>query len=117
MLFNPRIQDATNNVYARAYQKTTSSWTGPGAGSGGGSHIFGTDFLSGKDGVTSSYTPDDFAHYPAQGFNVVFTDGSVRFVQSVSAFNMVSQGNLPTTETTGSNEAYDQFFDYLENAN
>jgi prepilin-type N-terminal cleavage/methylation domain-containing protein len=117
MLYNPRLVDATNNVYARAYPKTSSIWSGPGAGAGGGSHIFGTDFLSSADGTTSSFSPGYFAHYPAQGFNVVFTDGSVRFVQSVTGFNMVAQGQIPTTETTGSNEAYDWFFDLLENAN
>jgi hypothetical protein len=35
----------------------------------------------------------------------------------LKAFNMVSQGNLPTTDTGASNQAYDQFFNYLENGN
>jgi prepilin-type processing-associated H-X9-DG protein len=88
-----------------------------GAGNNGGGHLFATDFLSSADNTASAFTPGYFAHYPSQGFNVLFTDGSVQFVQSVSAFNMVSQGKLPTTDTAASNQAYDQFFNYLENGN
>jgi prepilin-type processing-associated H-X9-DG protein len=69
------------------------------------------------DGTTSTFSPGYFAHFPAQGFNVLFLDGSVNFVQSISAFQMVSQGLLPTTESAASNLAYDQFYNFLENAN
>ncbi len=121
-LYNPRIQgawDPTANT-ARAYPKTSSIWQEDaagiaGAGNNGGSHLFATDFLSPSDSPTSLYTAGYFAHFPAQGFNVLFTDGSVQFVQSVSAFKMVAQGNLPTQETSASNQAYDQFFNHLEN--
>ena len=119
-LYNPRLYSATNDDSAaipgwpRAFQKTSSVWSEPGAG---GHHLFNTDFLSSGDSAVSTFAPGFFAHYPAEGFNVAFTDGSVSFVQSPSAFNMVSQGQLPTTETPGSNEAYDQFFNYLENGN
>jgi prepilin-type processing-associated H-X9-DG protein len=117
-LYNPRIQNAAANTYARAFPKTSSIWseaataTVPGSG---GSHLFATDFLSSADNTASTFSPGYFAHYPAEGFNVLFTDGSVSFVQSVPAFNMVAGGQLPTTESTGSNVAYDQFFNYLEN--
>jgi len=79
--------------------------------------LFATDYLSSGYGNISTFSPGFFAHYPAHGFNVLFTDGSVNFVQSVSAFNMVAQGHLPTTETTESNQAYDYLFNLLENAN
>jgi prepilin-type N-terminal cleavage/methylation domain-containing protein len=135
-LYNPRIQGAANDTtttgWPRAFPKTSSVWSeaasgvdlGPGIGpvpGSGGSHLFATDFLSPGDTTatanTSSFGPGCFAHYPAQGFSVLFTDGSVQFVQSVSAYNMVANGLLPTTESTGSNVAYDQLFNFLENGN
>ncbi len=128
-LYNPRILAAVAGTnYGRAFPKTISQWSEPATGAtvgpniapvpgSGGSHLFATDFLSSSDGTTSSYSPGFFAHYPSQGFNVLFTDGSVNFVQSVSAFNMVAQGLLPTVETGASNLAYDQFFNFLENSN
>jgi hypothetical protein len=69
------------------------------------------------DGTASQFSQGYFAHYPAQGFDVLFRDGSVSFVQSVSGFQMVSQGLLPTVEGGTSNLAYDQLFNYLENGN
>ena len=120
-LYNPRLQDATNGVTVngnttnpRAFPKTSSSWSGPGSG---GNHLFATDFLSSSDGTTSSFSQGFFAHYPSKGFDVLFTDGSVKFVQSVPAFNMVANGQLPTTETATSNEAYNGFFNLLEGSN
>lgn len=123
MLFNPRIQgawDAAENV-ARAYPKTSSTWAEDaagiaGAGNGGGSHLFGTDFLGSG---TAAFSPDTFAHYPSQGFDCIFTDGSVQFVQSKLAFQAVSAGQIPNSdsgdETQANNEIYDQVFNWLEN--
>ena len=110
-LYNPRIQNAAASTYARAYPKTSSKWSEPGSG---GNHLFATDFLSSKDGATSSFSQDTFAHFPAKGFDVLFTDGSVKFVQSAPALALVSSGGLPTVETTASNVAYDTLFNYLE---
>jgi prepilin-type N-terminal cleavage/methylation domain-containing protein len=121
-LYNPRLVDATAAAPTnlRAFPKTSSVWSESASGNvpgSGGSQLFATDFLSSVDGTTSSFSPGYFAHYPAEGFNVLFRDGAVNFVQSVTAFNMVAQGQLPTVETAGSNLAYDQFFNYLENGN
>jgi prepilin-type N-terminal cleavage/methylation domain-containing protein len=110
-LYNPRIQSAANNNYARAYPKTSSKWSEPGSG---GLPLFATDFLSSTDGSTSSFSQATFAHFPSKGFDVLFLDGSVKFVQSAPAFNMVNTGQLPTVETTASNVAYDTLFNYLE---
>jgi type II secretory pathway pseudopilin PulG len=133
-LYNPRLQGAvdTPQNYARSFPKTSTVWAeaatgvipGPGCapvpGSSGG-QLFATDFLSPGDTTgtanQSSYTSGCFAHFPSQGFSVLFKDGSVQFVQSISGFNMVANGLLPTQETPGSNLAYDQFFNYLENGN
>jgi prepilin-type N-terminal cleavage/methylation domain-containing protein len=126
-LYNPRIVDANSSTpsNARAYPKTTSIWSEPaGQAPGyqglpnpgsGGNHLFMTDFLSSGDGDVSTFAPGFFAHYPAEGFNVLFTDGAVSFVQSRHGFDMVAHGGLPTDESTGSNQAYDLFFNYLEN--
>jgi prepilin-type N-terminal cleavage/methylation domain-containing protein len=115
MMFNPRIQDATNGVVARAFPKTSSIWSGPGSG---GSQLFGTDYLGSGPSV---FNPLTFAHYPGKGFDVLFKDGSVKFVQSVLAFQAVSSGQLASAdandESLGSNEEYCQIFNWLENGN
>lgn len=128
-LYNPRITDANaaNPSNARAFPKTSSVWSEPagqapgwqgGADPGsGGRHLFATDLLSSGDGQVSEFAPGFFAHYPAEGFDVLFTDGSVEFVQSVTAFNMVAHGGVTVVESAAGNAQYDLFFNYLENAN
>ena len=132
-LYNPRIVDANaaNPTDLRAFQKTSSTWSEPagqtaGNPGSGGSHLFATDFIGSQDNVNSFYGPNCFAHFPAQGFDVLFTDGSVHFVQSVNAFNMVAginnpgaaiQGPLVINEGPTSNPQFDQLFNYLENGN
>jgi len=125
MMFNPRIQAAwdtgTGYNIARAYPKTSSTWVEDaagiaGAGSGGGSHLFGTDYMGSGP---SAFSPDTFAHYPSPGFDCLFTDGSVQFVQSKLTFNYVSSGQLAPADTQDEgqtpNEQYDQIFNWLEN--
>jgi prepilin-type N-terminal cleavage/methylation domain-containing protein len=106
-LFNGRIMDAANGNNARALPKTTSVWSGPGSG---GNHFFATDFLSASDNSVSSFTQDTFAHFPSKGFDVLFVDGSVKFVSSQPAFKMVSTGQLTVSSAT----AYDQLYNWLE---
>ena len=132
-LYNPRIMDANaaNPTHLRAFPKTTSVWSEPagqtaGNPGSGGSQLFATDFIGGKDNVNSSFDPNCFAHFPAEGFDVLFRDGSVSFVQSVQAFNMVAginnpgaaiQGPLNINEGAASNSQFDQLFNYLEIGN
>ena len=115
MLFNPRIQDVNAN-FARAFPKTSSTWSEPGSG---GRHLFGTDQVGASSSATASFGPDTYAHYPAEGFNCLFMDGSVQFVQSVPAFQLVSGGTFPglgqNNEATSVRVAYDQLFNFLEN--
>jgi hypothetical protein len=87
----------------------------------GGRHLFGTDNLAVLD-APSAFTSTSFSHFPAQGFNCLFTDGSVQFVQSVPAFNFISTGQLPGSgPNSPDNEAapvpqeYDQIYNWLEN--
>ena len=144
MLFNPRRLDAwgTDNQGgggddSRAFPKTSSQWTGPthgGPATGsmqngfayaapGGSHLFGTDNLAVLD-APSSFTVTSFSHYPAQGFDCLFTDGSVQFVQSVPAFQFISTGQLPGSGPNSPNnegapvpQKYDEIYSWLENGN
>ena len=114
MLFNPRLQDATNGVIERAFPKTSSTWSEPGSG---GQHLFGTDYLASGP---SAFSPDTFAHYPSPGFDCVFLDGSVQFVQSVPAFQFITSGVLISEngdEGQESHKQYDQIFNWLENGN
>jgi prepilin-type N-terminal cleavage/methylation domain-containing protein len=136
MLFNPRIVDAwggTSN--ARAFPKTSSQWrntpSAPAPGSSvtlngatvtyvnpGGNSLFGADYIATGTDVgstaTSTFSPNFFAHYPSEGFDCVFKDGSVQFVQTPNAFNFVTTGKLITDETQPSHEEYDLIFNWLE---
>jgi prepilin-type N-terminal cleavage/methylation domain-containing protein len=129
MLYNPRMIDAwagSANVY-RAFPKTSSQWANaafapaPGStqngmiyGNPGGNHLLGTDYLGAGP---SAFSPNTFAHYPSQGFNCVFVDGSVQFVQSVPAFQYITGGTLVTDEGAASHQEYDLLFNWLETAN
>ena len=94
---------------------------GPYTAPGGGNGLFGTDYLD--NGGGSAFSPKTFAHYPAQGFNVIFRDGSAQFVQSKTAFGFITTGGNPagsgllTDESNTSHQEYDQMFNYLENGN
>jgi prepilin-type N-terminal cleavage/methylation domain-containing protein len=116
MLYNPRIM-ATNDNWYRALPKTSSRWSEPGSG---GNHLFGMDQVGPSTALTTSVRPNTFAHYPSQGFNCLFTDGSVQFVQSMTAYQFVASGLLPALGADNGQVpvrmAYDQFFNWLENA-
>jgi prepilin-type N-terminal cleavage/methylation domain-containing protein len=110
MLYNPRMLDAMNGDNDRAFPKTSSIWTEPGSG---GNPLFGIDYLGGGVGT---YSPNTFAHYPSQGFNCLFKDGSVQFVQSALAFQFIASGTLTVNgEDTPTAEQYNQIFNWLEN--
>jgi prepilin-type N-terminal cleavage/methylation domain-containing protein len=115
VLFNPHLVDPMNvkpNATTRLYQKAGSIVPGK---------LFGMDCLQSMTNflygglptahyTRSAFSPNTFAHYPSQGFNVLFTDGAVQFVQSVAAFNSVSSGQL-TDQSLG----YSQLYEWLEN--
>jgi hypothetical protein len=120
MLYNPHVFDPTNTEpnnggFARLFQKTSSIIPGK---------LFGTDYLDaptndapGYSAPSETFGPNYYAHYPSKGFDVLFTDGSVKFVQSVLAFNFVASGQLTTAETPASAEQYAQLYTWLENGN
>lgn len=85
--FNPLVD--TNNPdggggFPRFFQKTSNVSNVP----GGGHRLFGLDYIGGS-GSTGGYTPNYFPHYPSKGWDVMFTDGSVKFCKSIPAFNAV----------------------------
>jgi len=104
VLFNPRVLNPTNNN-ARAYQK---------AGQTPAHKLFATDYLP-DTGVTTAFSANTFAHYPSKGFDVLFTDGSVKFVVSQPALNFLTTApGLVTDESIPSHIEYDQLFNWLE---
>jgi hypothetical protein len=104
MLYNPHVTDPNGN-FARLFPKTSSIVP---------SKLFGTDYLA--DNTTTEFNPNTFAHYPSQGFDCLFTDGSVQFVQSVSAFRYVTQPpGIVSGETAASAQSYAQVYTNLEN--
>ncbi len=114
MLYNPHVVDPTNSVFRRQFQKTSDVIP---------SKLFGTDYLDtpttdqpGYNAPITSFGPNYYAHYPAVGFDVLFTDGSVQFVQSLEAFNFIAQG-MTTAETSASAVQYQQLYTWLENGN
>jgi len=114
MLFNPHVVDPANGVLDRLFQKTSKIIP---------SKLFGVDYLASPGDDVSGpatitvYGPTFFAHYPSQGFDCIFMDGSVQFVQSILTFNLVSSGTLATAASTQSNVQYDQIYTWLENGN
>jgi prepilin-type N-terminal cleavage/methylation domain-containing protein len=114
VLYNPRMQDATNGLIARAFPKLSSIWSEPGSSSSG-NHIFAMDYPGGNS--PSSFDINNFAHFPGKGFSCVFMDGSAKFVISVPAYQMVAgPPGIITDETTPSHEEYDSLLNTLESA-
>jgi prepilin-type N-terminal cleavage/methylation domain-containing protein len=112
MLYNPRVIDAVGGNYSRAFPKTSSIWSEPGAG---GNPMFGTDYLGAAS--PALFGPTTFAHYPGEGFNCIFKDGSVQYVQSVNAFKLVTDNQFTTEESATSIGNYDTFMNDIENPN
>jgi prepilin-type N-terminal cleavage/methylation domain-containing protein len=119
-LYNPYYVNPTNysSSSLRLFQKTSNIIP---------ARLFGTDYIDtplsdapGFAAPSTSFGPNYYAHYPAQGFDVLFTDGSVQFVQSVSAFNYIAQAatdGFVTAETQASALDYAQIYSWLENGN
>ncbi len=107
--FNPHA-DTTTNV--RLFQKTSNA-TGP----NGGHRLFAMDYIGGGNiGVPTptGYNQFTFPHYPSKGWDVLFTDGSVKFCKSASAFATVTApGYDPDSQTPAQ---YEPVLQALESA-
>jgi len=99
--YNPRVQNATNENYLRRYQKSSQL----------DSHsLFACDVIARPD-------PQDTAHLVDQGYCVLFTDGSAKFVHSPAAMQMVAQMHMVTNQTGrsfGTAQQLDSIFNLLE---
>jgi len=116
VFFNPHaitnVPTSDPKYFVRTYQKTSD--TGK---PGGGHKLFALDYIGGGNiGVTTpnGYNPYTFPHYPSKGWDVLFTDGSVKFCKSAAAFAIVTasgydpDGAAPT--------AYEGILQSLEDA-
>jgi prepilin-type N-terminal cleavage/methylation domain-containing protein len=113
MLFNPQVVNPFGGLpidSVRLFQKTSSVVPG---------RLFGMDSVQTEVRATggttfypasTQFAPATFAHYPSHGFDVLFTDGSVRFVRSDQAISYLH--NLGALD----NYSYSQLFQMLENA-
>jgi len=107
--FNPHA-NTTSNV--RLFQKVTDTAT-----ASGGHRLFAMDYIGGGSigGTTpSGYNPYNFPHYPAKGWGVLFTDGSVKLCKSIYAYNLViAPGYNPDSATPAQ---YEPILQALENS-
>jgi prepilin-type N-terminal cleavage/methylation domain-containing protein len=93
--YNPHA-DTTSNL--RLYQKSSD------AGRAGiGHRLFAMDYIGGGSigGTTpGGYNPVNFPHYPSKGWDVLFTDGSVKLCKSLTAYDLVTaSGYNPDSAT------------------
>jgi prepilin-type N-terminal cleavage/methylation domain-containing protein len=84
--FNPH---ADTNSNLRLFQKTTDA----GHVAGGGHRLFAMDYVGGGGGA--GYNPYNFPHYPSKGWDVLFTDGSIKFCKSIQAFALITDPSTP----------------------
>jgi prepilin-type N-terminal cleavage/methylation domain-containing protein len=115
IFFNPRVANPGNDNL-RVFQKTSQA-----SGTSGGHRLFALDYIQGGgDSANPSggngFNPTTFPHYPAKGWNVLFTDGAVRFCKSMVAYNLAANPSFTTSEQASSLQTYGQIFDALEQA-
>ncbi len=107
--FNPHA-DTTSNL--RLFQKTSEA-----TGARGGHKLFAMDYIGGGNigAVTpTGYNQYTFPHYPSKGWDVLFTDGSVKFCKSQTAFAVVTAaGYDPDAQSPAQ---YEPVLQALENA-
>jgi prepilin-type N-terminal cleavage/methylation domain-containing protein len=96
--FNPLVDLNAGNL--RLFKKTSDVSHVP----NGGHRLFGVDYFGGGASSGGSYTPQWFPHYPSKGWDVMFTDGSVKFCKSIAAYNaalVLSPNDPPPGGATG----------------
>jgi prepilin-type N-terminal cleavage/methylation domain-containing protein len=108
--FNPHADP--NNKNKRIYQKTAD--TGK---PGGGHKLFALDYIGGGNIGTptpTGYNQYSFPHFPSKGWDVLFTDGSVKLCKSQVAYAIVT---APGFDPDGSAPSvYEPILQGLENA-
>jgi prepilin-type N-terminal cleavage/methylation domain-containing protein len=113
ILYNPRVVNAagyqagspSDPATLRAYQKSSQPRQ---------LDVFATDYMAGTGGM--QFNPVSFAHYPAKGWVVMFTDGSVKFITSPAALAIATAPSFTTAQTLQSTVDYDNIFTDLVNS-
>jgi prepilin-type N-terminal cleavage/methylation domain-containing protein len=95
MSYNPLVDLANGNK--RLFQKTANIASVP----GGGHRLFAMDYIGAGASTSGGYNANYFPHYPSKGWDIMFTDGSVKFVKSIPAFNLVTATGYPSDATPG----------------
>ena len=110
--FNPRMVDANNGNNLRRYQKTSDPKM---------RDVFITDYIEcpynngagPPKGVP--FTPQYWAHWPAKGLLICYTDGSASLVFSQNGFILATK-NLFTDDSALSAQLYDILWNYYRDA-
>ena len=76
--------------------------------------LFAMDYVEANPGPGMPFTINTMPHYPGKGWDVLFTDGSAKFVFSKNAFKAATV-SLITDETHTSHFWYNIIFTSLEN--
>jgi len=102
--WNPQA-DTTSNV--RLFQKSASL-----ASASGGHRLFALDYISGASG--GGFNTANFPHYPSKGWNVLFTDGSVKFCKNLVAYDMLANMSNPNYIANMDNAAPSAYMPFLQ---
>lgn len=93
--FNPLV-DLTkpdgSGRFPRFFQKTANLTSVQ----NGGHRLFFMDYIGAGGGAAGGYSPKNFPHYPSQGWDVCFTDGSIKLCKNQNAFLIVSGSGYPS---------------------
>jgi Tfp pilus assembly protein PilE len=104
--YNPRLQSSATSNLARRYQ--TTSQMEP-------QRLFAMDLIITSAGDTGAgFSLAATSHARDQGWNVLFTDGSVRFCRVTRSQLATMTTQLIVSETPQSAEQFDEVFDWLE---
>ena len=81
--FNPQVftNSSQGTVNLRLFQKQSGN---------NGHRLFAMDFIGGNGTGAAGFNAKNFCHWPGKGWNVLFTDGSVKYTKSTTAFNIVA---------------------------
>jgi prepilin-type N-terminal cleavage/methylation domain-containing protein len=99
--YNPRCTDAANGNNLRRYQKSSQLE---------GHKLFGCD-------VITALNPQNTAHLKDEGYSVLFTDASAKFIKSPDAYDAVDQMHQNPTSggsAFGTPAELDNIFNLLE---
>jgi prepilin-type N-terminal cleavage/methylation domain-containing protein len=84
--FNPHANiSGQGTANLRLFEKQSQA-----SGQNGGHKLFAMDYIGGSGTGSGGFNRGNFAHWPAQGWDVVFTDGAISFCKSQTAFSIVA---------------------------